>query len=162
MKAIYAKLLLFQKNVVAVEKDSLNPFLKNRYADINQFLATIKPILSEVGLILLQPLITTEDGRAAIKTIVADPESSESIESIVPLMESSTAQQFGSVVSYTRRYSLQSLLALETTDDDGNSASEIKTITKTICTTCKKEFEPKPSFVKICKECTEPFGNKVK
>ena len=161
MKSLYAKLLLFQQKVSAVEKDSTNPFLKNKYADVNQFLATIKPVLSEVGLVLLQPL-TTLDGKQALKTIIADPESGEVLEETIPLIEDSNPQKFGSIVSYFRRYTMQSMLGLETTDDDdGNAGSAASKPTLSTCTHCKKEFEPKPAWAKVCKNCIEPFPDKV-
>ena len=161
MKSLYTKLLKFQQMVSAVEKDSTNPFLKNKYADVNQFLATIKPVLSEVGLILLQPL-TMVEGKQAIKTIIADPETGESIEETITLIEDTNPQKFGSVVSYFRRYAMQSILSLETTDDDdGNAGSgtvaKASPASKKSCEKCKKEFIPKPSFAKYCNDCKAPF-----
>ena len=156
MKALLGKILQFQKKVEAVEKDSVNPFLKNRYADINQFIETVKPVLNEVGLVLMQPLVQTLEGKPALQTIIADPETGEQIESTIPLMEVSTAQQLGSVISYTRRYALQSMMFLQTTDDDGNAASGTKESAEpfpSVCTKCGKEFSANPSWVKVCNEC---------
>ena len=45
------------------------------------------------------------------------------MESQCPLPEVTDAQKAGSAITYFRRYALQSLLALEAEDDDGNTAS---------------------------------------
>ena len=139
---IYEKLLEVQKEIGAIKKDSLNPHFKNRYFDINTLLAEVKPILNKHGLILLQGL-SHIDGKIALRTTIVSSErkviemkTSESddycaniISDICPLPECSDAQKYGSAITYFRRYALQSLLALEAEDDDGNSAKqEIKTL----------------------------------
>lgn len=122
MKNIQKKLLQFQEKVGAIKKDSTNPFFKSSYFNIDTLLATIKPILNEVGLVLLQPL-TTFDGKPALVTKILDSETEESIEGTVVLPESPDAQKMGGIITYFRRYCIQSMLSLEAEDDDGNSAS---------------------------------------
>ncbi len=117
------KLLAVQKEIGAIKKNKKNPFFSSNYFDINGLLEMVKPVLNKYNLVLLQPLIT-DNGKAAVKTILMDADSNESlIEYYVPLPETPDAQKMGSAVTYIRRYSLQSLLALEAEDDDGNSAS---------------------------------------
>lgn len=123
MKFVLAKILKFQMEVDAIPKTETNPFFHSKYADINSFIEAIKPVLNKVGLVVLQPL-TNIDGKPAINTIIADPESGEIIESVLPLIENSDPQKFGSICTYTRRYALQSILLLQSEDDDGNTASE--------------------------------------
>lgn len=120
---MYKKLLTFQSKVGAISKDSTNPFFKKKYFDINKLLSVIEPILSNLGLVLLQPL-TYLDGKSAIKTMLIDAETGEKIEYIIPLPENSEPQKMGSIITYYRRYSLQSLLGLQAEDDDGNKASD--------------------------------------
>jgi hypothetical protein len=122
MKNIPKKLLEFQNKVGAIKKDSTNPFFKSSYFDINALLKEVKPILTEVGLILLQPL-TTFDGKPALITRILDSESEESFEEKFILPENPDAQKMGAIITYFRRYCVQSMLSLEAEDDDGNSAS---------------------------------------
>lgn len=122
MKEISKKLLAVQKEVGAISKDSSNPFFKSNYFDINKLLAELKPILNKEGLVLLQPL-STIDGRAAIETIVIDPESGENITNTTVIPENPDPQKMGSAVTYFRRYALQSFFALQAEDDDANNAS---------------------------------------
>ena len=129
MKSIQNKLLKFQEKVGAIKKDSQNPFFKSSYFNIDTLLGTIKPILNEVGLVLLQPL-TTLDGKPALVTKILDSESEEFIEGTVVLPENNDAQKMGGIITYFRRYCIQSMLSLEAEDDDGNSASNGQNSTK--------------------------------
>jgi len=117
------KLLEVQKEVGAIKKDKDNPFFKSKYFDINSLLDTVKPVLNNYSIILLQPLITDENGKAAVKTLLMDADGEAKVEYHVPLPETPDAQKMGSAITYIRRYSLQSLLALEAEDDDGAMAS---------------------------------------
>jgi len=115
------KLLKLQQEVEPILKDKVNPFFKSKYADINALLEVIKPALSKNGLVINQPL-TNLEGKPALKTILRDDK--EIIyEEVVPLIELQDPQKMGAVITYFRRYALQSLLCLQAEDDDGNSAS---------------------------------------
>jgi hypothetical protein len=161
MKNLAAKLLEVQKEVGAIKKDSVNPFFKSKYADINSYIDTVKPILNKHGVVLLQPLshigyyVPGEQGAqgyivAALKTILIDADSGESVEDIIPLPRSAFShkeingkdkagnpvkeitdkfdpQTDGSTITYYRRYALQSMLFLQAEDDDGNVAAGKKT-----------------------------------
>lgn len=113
------KLLELQKRVQPIKKDSVNPHFRNRYASLDDILAEIKPILSEMRLILSQGVV---DG--AVRTVIADVDSDGACQSAMELPQNLDPQKMGSAVTYYRRYTLKSLLALEDTDDDGNGATE--------------------------------------
>jgi hypothetical protein len=116
------KLLEFQKRVSAISKDSVNPFFKSKYFDVNTVIDTIKPILNEVGLVVTQPLETTE-GRNVLVTRVLD-DGKVVLDSGVFLPEITDVQKFGAAITYIRRYALVSLLLLQgEEDDDGNSSA---------------------------------------
>lgn len=122
MKSIYLKLLEAQKKIGAIKKDKANPFFKSKYADINAYIEEAKPILNSVGLVILQPL-TTLEGRMALKTVIVDSENGEEIESVAILPENPDPQKMGSIITYFRRYAIQSLLFLQAEDDDANKTS---------------------------------------
>lgn len=122
MKNLYAKLLKVQQEIKAVKKEENNPFFKSKYFDINGLLEALKPVLNANGLVVMQPL-TTLDGKPAIRTIVADPESGETMYEVTTLPENLDPQKMGSAITYLRRYSLQSFFLLQAEDDDGNVAS---------------------------------------
>ena len=116
------KLLEAKKEIGKVAKNAKNPHFKNTYADVNALIDAVEPILHTHGLLLLQPIIENN-----VVTRIIDVESGESIESSLPLPQGLNPQQLGSAVTYFRRYTLQSLLSLQATDDDGNDASKTPT-----------------------------------
>ena len=123
MKNLATKLLAFQKEVGAIPKDEINPYFQSKYADINTFISIVKPILSKNGLVLLQPL-GSKDNKSVLSTLLIDSETGEQILDSIFLPESTDAQKMGGIITYFRRYAIQSLLCLEAEDDDGNSSSQ--------------------------------------
>ena len=119
---ILSKLFKVQNKLNPIKKSMDNPFFSSKYFDINKLLEEIMPVLHECGLGIMQPLTTTEDGRAAIETILYDDEGNY-LSRITPLPAYSKAHEMGSCVTYLRRYSIQSLIGLQAEDDDGNLAT---------------------------------------
>jgi len=117
--SIYAKLLKFQELINAIKKDGKNPHFKSTYATLPQILSEVKPVLSQLGLVLTQPCI---DGH--VLTIITDSETQENIKSSIELPDNVTPQQMCGAITYYRRYTLAGLMALEIEDDDGNEASQ--------------------------------------
>lgn len=114
-----ARLMAAQTEIQAISKDKSNPHFKSKYADINTMLAEVKPALHKHGLYIIQPI---EDGK--VITRIIDAESGTVLcESGLELSGQGNPQQRGSEITYYRRYTLQSLLALEAEDDDANAAS---------------------------------------
>lgn len=122
MPKITNKLFEFQKKVQAIKRDATNPFYRSKYFDINTLIEEVKPILNELGLIIIQPF-SIVNNQSVLVTQIIDQESGEKIESTVILPENMDPQEFGSAVTYFRRYSLQSMLFLQAADDDGNMAT---------------------------------------
>lgn len=119
MKNLNTKLLAFQTKVSAIKKDGKNPHFKSTYATLTQILSEVKPLLSEVGLVLTQPI-----NHLGIGTEVICHETNERIVSYIPIPTGLNPQQMGSAITYYRRYSLAALLSLEIEDDDANMASQ--------------------------------------
>lgn len=118
----FERLLEAQKEIGAVAKSKENPFFKSKYADINVILSVVKPVLNSKGLVLTQPTVII-DGRNMLETIVSDAKTGEQIKSVMFIPEGADIQKFGASITYLRRFELQSLLALEAQDDDGNTAT---------------------------------------
>jgi len=127
MKNLYTKLLLVQTSIKAIAKEETNPFFKSKYFDINTVIEALRPIFNEHGLVVLQPL-SELNGKPAIKTILAEPESGETLETITPLIENNDVQKFGGIITYTRRYALVSMFLIQGEDDvDGNGLTPSQT-----------------------------------
>lgn len=127
MKNLYTKLLLVQNSIKAIAKEETNPFFKSKYFDINTVIEVLRPIFNQHGIVVLQPL-SELNGKPAIKTILAEPESGETLETITPLIENNDVQKFGGVITYTRRYALVSMFLIQGEDDtDGNDVASRQT-----------------------------------
>lgn len=124
-KEIIKALLNAQKIMSNAKKESLNPFFKTKYADLNSIREAVTPTLNENSIVILQPMVTI-DNIDFVKTILLH-ESGESIESLTRIVckNQSDPQSYGSSVTYARRYGLQSLLSVGCEDDDGNQNSEV-------------------------------------
>lgn len=120
--SFHEKLIAARKEISPVIKDSKNPHFKNTYADINTCLDAVLPALHNHGLLLTQA-ISTKEGLQVLTTKISD--GSESIESALALPVQPDPQKMGSVITYYRRYTLVSLLALQAEDDDGNAAANV-------------------------------------
>ena len=116
---IYAKLAAVKKEIGAISKDSTNPFFKSKYFDINGLLKHVEPLLDKNGLLLLQPIT---DGLVCSQII--DIENGDKVESSMQMTVLNDPQKMGSMITYYRRYTLQSLLGLQAEDDDANAASK--------------------------------------
>ena len=122
-------LLQAQKEMESAKKDSNNPFFKSKYADYNAVLEACKGPLNNAGIVILQPhkLSAKESGEAVmvVQTMLIHAETGEFIIAETPVMVSkqNDPQSLFSGQTYSRRYSLQSLISLPSADDDGNKAS---------------------------------------
>jgi hypothetical protein len=118
--SIYKKILALKSEIGVLTKNSSNPFFKSKYLDLGDLLTEVEPLVDKNQLVLLQPI---EDGKVVTK--IVDVDSGESIQSSIIIPASITdPQKLGSAITYFRRYTLQSLLALQAQDDDGNNAAK--------------------------------------
>ena len=126
MKQIATALVKAQLEMVAPKKGSVNPFFKNKYADLNDVLSAVVPALNNNGIVLLQPLVNI-DGKNFVKTVLMH-ESGETFESLAEIFcaKQNDAQAYGSGISYARRYSLSSICGIGSEDDDAQKAVQAK------------------------------------
>jgi len=130
MKALLKSLVEFNKQVKPIIKGANNPFFKSKYASLDTIQQTIREPLNANGLVVTQSNVLSE-GQLLVETRIWHSESGESMGSIFPIIvNKQSAQDYGSAVSYAKRYSLSGLLNLiiEDEDDDGNKASDKVTI----------------------------------
>ena len=120
---INQKIYNLKKEVGAISKEETNPFFKSKYFDINGLIKHLEPLLDKHKLILLQPIVN-----GSVISEIRDLESDEVITSSLQLPIFDDPQKLGSCITYYRRYTLQSLIALQSIeDDDANKASQPST-----------------------------------
>ena len=104
---IWKAMMQFRGKVDQVERTSKNEFLSYKYANINNIIDTIKPVLYELGMGYVQT-VQYVDGIDLLNTriyLVDYPE--EFIESNIRLiMAKEDSQSLGSSITYNRRYAL--------------------------------------------------------
>jgi imidazole glycerol phosphate synthase subunit HisF len=134
MKNLLKALAKFNTLCAPIVKDASNPFFKSKYATLDAIQEHIRKPLAEAGLVVTQPTRWV-DGQAIVVSTVYHVETGESLYSEFPVVVGKhTAQDYGSAVTYAKRYSLTGLLNLIVCDedDDGNKASANVTQTKNV------------------------------
>ena len=126
MKNITAALIKAKSQFKPVSKNKVNPFHKSKYANLDSILDAIGDALNDNGLLLIQP-IETLDNNSILFTRLIHAESGEIIESSMAIPNQNDPQKFGSLLTYYRRFSVCSLLAIVADDDDdGNAAKPVE------------------------------------
>lgn len=104
-------------------KGAANPYFKSKYADLNSVIEACKEHLNSEGISVIQPVVSDETGDH-VETILVHT-SGEYIASRMRLkvQKENDMQAYGSAISYARRYGLQSMVFIPSSeDDDGEKA----------------------------------------
>lgn len=120
---LFAALAAAQGELEGAKKDSVNPHLKNKYADLASIVEASKRVLPKHGLCIAQTnRAHGKEGVCVVTTL--GHRSGEWIrgELFLPATKSD-AQGFGSAITYARRYGHAAIIGLAPEDDDGNAAS---------------------------------------
>jgi len=144
---IAAALLSVQDKFIIAEKNEKGH--RNKFASYPDLIKKAKPILTEAGILLMQPVVYTEGGKPAIHTFLIHPESQEFLSSISLITDMkddniNEAQQMGGGISYMKRYALAAMLAWATGDEDFDESN--------IAEDDKKYIFIKESFEKLMGE----------
>jgi len=117
-----AALSKFQFALEGAKKDSQNTFLKNKYADLESCIESIKGPLRENGLAVVQTTRLGENISILVTTLMHS--SGQWIKGELPILcaKERDAQAQGSAITYARRYALSAITGLYQTDDDGEGS----------------------------------------
>ena len=110
-----------QSKAMAALKDSSNPFVKSKYADLESVWSALREPLTENKLCVIQ---TTDfkDGITVVITTLAHS-SGQWIRGYYPLNPvKNDPQAVGSALTYARRYALAAITGIVQVDDDGEAA----------------------------------------
>ena len=114
-----------QGSMSFAKKDSANPHFKSSYADLASVWAAIREPLSANGLSIIQRLTGSDrTGVVVVTTLLHSSGEYVNDRIWMPVPANATPQQYGSAITYARRYSLSALVGVAADDDDGNAASE--------------------------------------
>lgn len=132
-KQITAAMASAMAEMPAVKKDAKNPFLKNKYASLDNIIEVARPVLAKHKLFFIQHV-----NDLGVETLIIH-ESGESISSgalKIPAETSkglSIAQTMGVSITYAKRYQLAAMLGISSDDDtDGQigNNSDLKPMIK--------------------------------
>lgn len=161
---LFDRLLKAQAEIGKISKNKENPFFESKYADINIIIDMVKPILNKHEILFMQPL-SNVDGKPAITTILQHKEERIEHTTVFPDLpprpegkKSNPAQEMGSAITYYRRYALISILGLEASDDDANTAPKTEQQEKPKQPSEPEQSPSNPSIViPKCSICHEPM-----
>jgi hypothetical protein len=119
---ISAALVLAQKDMLPLIKDSDNPFFKSKYADLHAVTQACYPALQANGICVMQSAESLGSDGINIRTrlIHSSGQFLETECAIPPAGQD--PQKYGSAVTYGRRYGLQAAVGLAAQDDDAEAA----------------------------------------
>lgn len=121
---LVAALAEAQKTIVNPAFDKVNPHFKSKYATLGAHLDVIRDPFSKNGLVLTQ--FISSDNTSITCTTRISHKSGEWMEDSASegRPERCTIQQFGSICSYLRRYTIAAAVGIvgEESDDDGEAA----------------------------------------
>lgn len=112
-----------QSDMGGAKKESANPFFKSKYADLTSVMIAIKQPFADNGLSFVQCPLMTDQGVGVITRIMHISGQWIESELVLPLVKLDP-QAAGSAISYAKRYSLQSMAGVPSTDDDGEFAMQ--------------------------------------
>ena len=121
-----AALSQFQHEVKPAVMGSVNPFLKNKYADLGAVIEAAKEPLHKNGLSYTQ-LVTGSGTQVGVETVIMH-KSGQYVSGLMTMeigaeKGKAQAQVAGSIISYLRRYSLASGLGLYSDEENDGSST---------------------------------------
>ncbi len=123
MDKIAKALVAAKKEFAPALKNSVNPHLKNKYANLEACLNAVDDALMNNGVFMYQE--TSENASGVTVETVFLHESGESLRcgKLFVSAPKQDPQGYGSALTYARRYSLVTACGIAQEDDDGNAAS---------------------------------------
>ena len=113
-----------QAELEPAEKNSSNPHLKSRYADLTSIYTAIRAVLPKHGLSVVQTMMPNSENKAHVRTTLMHI-SGQWIagECILPSDKQNGVQGIGSAITYARRYSLSAIVGVVSEEDDDGAGA---------------------------------------
>jgi hypothetical protein len=122
---VFTALCKAQLEFGKVQKGSVNPAFKSKYADLADVASVVIPTLATHGIAVIHSF--TEDGEK-MRTLFVHGESDTHIFCDVPLIvDKRNMQGMKSAVTYAKRIGLESLSGVAPEDDDGAASTNLAT-----------------------------------
>ena len=125
---IIAKALIkIQKELQPLVKSAQNDAYESTYVPLDVVTEKAHKLLSDHKIAVMQPMVTDDQGHAALETILIYEDGRSFSRTTKLAMNKVDPQAHGSAVTYTRRYALMAMIGLtaKDEDDDGNKATGV-------------------------------------
>ena len=125
IKDLVAALAKAQGAYPSIGADRENPYFKSNYADLDMILKAVRPMLSQNGLSVTQDTRFADDGQTVLHTRLYHSTGQwiDTRARILPIKN--TPQEYGSCLSYMRRYSVMALLGITVAKDPSDDDAEV-------------------------------------
>lgn len=118
---LVAALVAVQADLGNIPATARNQHFKHSYAPLSSVLETVRPALAKHDVVILQD-VRNDDGAVVVITRLIHTSGAWCESEVLTLPVETEAQELGSTISYLRRYSVLSLLALASAADDDDGA----------------------------------------
>tara|TARA_Y100001972_G_C7588753_1_gene295174 strand:- start:299 stop:913 length:615 start_codon:yes stop_codon:yes gene_type:complete len=150
-----------QSEMGSAIKNAKNPFLKNKYADINAIQDAVHPVFHANGFMITQEGSADEFGQY-VETKLTHTTGQSFSSKVYLEFKKSDMQSLGGAITYARRYGLVSLTGIPVEDDDANTANgmqhmQMKQAAKKAKNGSREErlLERGEKLVRTLKNCTQ-------
>ncbi len=118
-----AALVAAQKKMKNAGMNKVNPHFKSKYADLASIREAVMPHLLEHGIALVQEIQVRGHGTVVVTKLMRGR---ETIASECPVMvgERCKPQEFGSALTYARRYGMAAICGIASDEDDDANAAQ--------------------------------------
>lgn len=106
--------------------NKVNPHFKSKYADLAAIRDAVVPALAKNKIAVIQAIDSDEQGPFLTTRLVHS--SGQWVESVYPLPANAKPQEFGSALTYGKRYSLASLCGISADEDDDANEAQTTTV----------------------------------
>jgi len=150
MKKLIEALIKAQSEMTSAVATGTNPHFKSEYAPLDEVIKAVKKPLNRNGIFFLQKVYVADNGQC-VETEFHGHDAVLKGGKVFVKCDKSTAQGYGSSLSYAKRYSLQTACGLPTGDDDDANAStdEVNPVEKKVEKKVAKKVEKKSDDWKV-------------
>jgi len=110
-----------QSEMEGAKKGAENPYFKSKYADLASVREASMPALNKHGLSIIQTM-THDESKIGVVTTLLHTSGQWIRGELAMTPAKADPQAIGSLITYFRRYSWQSIIGLSAEDDDGEKA----------------------------------------
>ncbi len=119
-------LVKVQGSIEGAVKGSNNPAFRSKYADLGACWEACRDALQAQNIAVLQFPTAAAPGFVGLTGTLVFGKTGETVSETyqLPVKDASSAQAYGSAITYARRYQLCAMIGISPVDDDGNLASK--------------------------------------